>query len=35
MLFGRTAVETETPRLLRNATEFQRQRDEQPLPVAK
>ena len=34
-LFGRTAVETETPRLLRHATEFQRQRDEKPLPVAK
>ena len=34
-LFGRTAVETETPRLLRHATEFQRQRDEKPLPVTK
>ena len=34
-LFGRTAVESETPRLLRNVTEFQRHREEEPLAAAK
>lgn len=35
LLFGRTAVETETPRLLRHGTEFQRNMDEDPLTATK
>lgn len=34
-IFGRVAVESETPRLLRHGTEFQRQRDEEMFPVTK
>jgi len=34
-LFGRTAVESETPRLLRNRYENRRIPVEEPLPAAK